>query len=243
MTAQLLFYKQAVPVSKEQHGSLCIDTKKDFSFTNNINSVPLTAVEFPNAARDFVIVFAGKETLMPAVLLGVQQDKNLYVDNSGTWTGRYIPAFIRRYPFVFSSSQDGKTFTLCIDQDFPGFNKKGKGERLFNDEGDQTEYLGKMLEFLREYQIQFQRTKVFCTKLKELDLLESMQAHFTLPTGNQISLTGFYVVNRERLKAVEGEKLAELAKTDELELIYLHLQSLNNFQIMLEKTGEKPPKH
>ena len=242
MTAQLLFYKQAVPVSKEQHGNLCIDTKNDYSFTNNVNSVPLTAVEFPNAARDYVIVFAGKETLMPAVLLGVQQDKNLYVDEHGAWTGRYIPAFIRRYPFVFSSSKDGKTFTLCIDKEFQGLNNDGQGERLFNDEGDQTEYLGKMLDFLREYQIQFQRTKVFCDKLRELDLLESMQAHFTFPTGSQISLTGFYVVNREKLKAVEGKKLAELAKTDELELVYLHLQSLNNFPVMIEKTGGKSAK-
>ncbi len=39
-------------------------------------------------------------------------------------------------------------------------------------------------------------------------------------------------VNRTKLKALPGDKLAELAKTDELELLYLHLQSMRNFQTL-----------
>jgi hypothetical protein len=94
-----------------------------------------------------------------------------------------------------------------------------------------------MLNFLQEYQLQFQRTRAFCEKLREFDLLETMQAHISMPTGNQQSLTGFQVINRDRLKALDGDKLAELAKTDALELAYLHLQSLNNFSVMVEKAG------
>jgi hypothetical protein len=36
-------------------------------------------------------------------------------------------------------------------------------------------------------------------------------------------------VSRAKLKALSGDKLAELAKTDGLELLYLHLQSMRNF--------------
>ena len=85
--------------------------------------------------------------------------------------------------------------------------------------------------------MQFQRTQTFCETLKSLDLLESMQAQVTLPGGNQQSLTGFQVINRERLKALDGDKLAELAKTDALELAYLHLQSLNNFAVMVGRAS------
>jgi hypothetical protein len=42
-------------------------------------------------------------------------------------------------------------------------------------------------------------------------------------------------VNRTRLKAVAGDKLAELANTDELELIYLLLQSMRNFQSLPDR--------
>jgi hypothetical protein len=236
MSTQLLFYKEAVPVSKEQHTDLSIDTTQDYSFASGVNSVPLTATEFPFAARDYVIVFAGAQMPMPVVILGVQQDTNLFVSSEGQWQGRYIPAFVRRYPFVFSSNEDASTFTLCVDKEFAGLNEEDRGERLFDATGEKTAYLDKMLNFLQEYQLQFQRTQAFCQKLKEFELLESMQAHFSLPSGSQQSLTGFQVISRDRLKALDADQLAELAKTDALELAYLHLQSMNNFSLMAERT-------
>ena len=236
MSTQLLFYKEAVPVSKEKHTDLSIETTQDYSFANGVNSVPLTATEFPFAARDYVIVFAGAQTPMPVVILGAQQDTNVFVSSEGQWQGRYIPAFVRRYPFVFSSNEDASTFTLCVDKEFAGLNEEDRGERLFDAAGEKTAYLDKMLNFLQEYQLQFQRTQTFCQKLKELDLLESMQAQISLPSGSQQSLTGFQVISRDRLKALDADQLAELAKSDALELAYLHLQSMNNFSRMAERT-------
>ena len=71
--------------------------------------------------------------------------------------------------------------------------------------------------------------------MKELDLLEPMQAQVTLDGGKRLSLGGFMAVNREKLKALPGEKLAELTKTDELELMYLHLQSMRNFEPLRDR--------
>ena len=42
-------------------------------------------------------------------------------------------------------------------------------------------------------------------------------------------------VSREKLKALPAETLAEMAKTDELELIYLHLHSLRNFDRLRDR--------
>ncbi len=84
--------------------------------------------------------------------------------------------------------------------------------------------------------IQFGRTQAFCNKLKELDLLEPMQAQFRLKTGAPLSLSVFMTINRERLKALSSEKLAELARTDKLELVYLlHLHSLRNISVLAER--------
>ena len=44
-------------------------------------------------------------------------------------------------------------------------------------------------------------------------------------------------VNRDKLKALPGDKLAELIKTDELELLFLHLQSMRNFSAMVQRLG------
>ena len=49
------------------------------------------------------------------------------------------------------------------------------------------------------------------------------------------ALTGFMAVNRARLKTLSGEKLAEMARSDELELLYAHLHSMRNFVAMRER--------
>ena len=114
------------------------------------------------------------------------------------------------------------------------------GERLFDEKNERTGYLERVLNFLKEYQIQFQRTRAFCDKLKELELLEPVRADFTLPSGDRASLSGFMVVNRAKLKALDGDKLAELASSDALELAYLQMHSLNNLERMREVLGDAP---
>ena len=130
-------------------------------------------------------------------------------------------------------------FVLCIDESFDGCNRTGIGERLFDAEGEQSQYLNGMLKFLREYQAHFARTQIFCKKLLELDLLESVGAQFTPPKGERRPLTAFLAINRQNMQALTGEQYEELAKTGELELAYIHLQSLRNFTSIMERAKQK----
>ena len=230
MAKQLLIYETAVPVSAARHLGVSLEASPDYAFTAEINAVPLMAVEFLRAANEYAIVFTqAGDDVVPAVVLGVRGNQNLYLSGEGKWQAQYIPAFVRRYPFVFSTSADGKTLTLCIDESHPGVNREGRGEQLFGDDGKPTPYVERVLKFLQEYQSHFERTRAFGRKVKELDLLEPMQAQLTTPTGEKLSLSGFLSVSRERLRKLSGDALATLAKTDELELLYLQLHSMRNF--------------
>ena len=230
MAKQLLIYQTAVPVSAARHTGVSLEAAPDYAFTAEINAVPLMAVEFLRAANEYAIVFTqAGDDVVPAVVLGVRGNQNLYLSGEGKWQAQYIPAFVRRYPFVFSSSADGKTLTLCLDESHPGVNRAGRGEQLFGDDGKPTPYVERVLKFLQEYQSHFERTRAFGRKVKELDLLEPMQAQLTTPTGEKLSLSGFLSVSRERLRKLSGDALATLAKTDELELLYLQLHSMRNF--------------
>ena len=238
MTTQLLIYERALPVSKERHRDWSVKVGTDFTFARRVNAVPLMAGEFPRATAEYAIVFAGtEESVMPTVILGVQNRQNLYLTDTGAWRAKYVPAFLRRYPFVFSGSDGGKSFTLCIDEQYAGCNQEGRGERLFDSDGERTQYLAGVLDFLQAYQSQFKATQAFCRRLKELSLLEPAHAQFTLGTGERTSLAGFMAVNRERLKALSAEELAELVKTDVLELVYLHLQSMRNLSTIAERVA------
>jgi hypothetical protein len=239
MTTQLLIYKSAVPLNRATHHDCSVDTATGFGFASEVNSVPLMGIEFPQAATEYAIVFGGSgDDITPAAILGIRGNENLFLGPNGTWLAKYIPAFVRRYPFVFSHADDN--FVLCVDEAFPGFNREGKGQRLFADDGAPTPYIDGILKFLQDYQTHFVATRRFCQRLRELALLEPMQAQLTTADGPPLSLGGFMAVNRAKLKALPAETLAELAKTDELELIYLHLQSLRNFDLLRERLMPAP---
>ncbi|MAZ86574.1 MAG: multidrug transporter [Cellvibrionaceae bacterium] len=238
MSKQLLIYSRAQAVNSQRHREWSVKAGDNFEFARDVNSVPLTAVEFVTASSEYPIVFAGSDDqLMPLVVMGVRDKENLYMNEDGTLDAKYVPAFLRRYPFVFSSQDDGKNFTLCIDETFDGCNQDNVGERLFDAEGEKTQYLNNVLEFLKEYQLHFSRTQAFCKKLQELELLEPMGAQFTPPQGEKVTLTGFFAINRKKLKELAAEDLEQLVKNDGMELIFLHLYSLRNFNTMLSKIG------
>lgn len=236
MSTQLLIYETAVPVSSGRHGKCSIEAGKGHAFARKVNSVPLMAIEFPQAAAEYAIVFAQSgDDVLPVVILGARQGENLYLGTDDAWSAKYLPAFIRRYPFVFSAAADGKTFTLCVDEAYQGLNYQGRGQPLFTPEGKQTPFVDNVLKFLQEYRAQFVRTKAFGKKLMDHGLLEPMQAQFTIGLREKMSLGGFLAVNREKLKKLPGDVLSQLAATDELELVYLHLQSMRNFDAIKDR--------
>jgi hypothetical protein len=242
---QLLLYKSAVPISRARHGDCHVEGGGGYAFTEGVNSVPLLAVEFPQAASENTIVFTGPDDdITPAVILGIRGNQNLYVSHdTSQWRARYIPAFIRRYPFVFS--RDGDRHVLCVDEAYAGLNREGRGQKLFAEDGSASPYVNGILQFLQEYQNQHARTQAFCQRIKALDLLEPMQAQVVTEGGGRLSISGFQVVSRSRLKALPVERLGELVAGDELELLYLHLQSIRNFETLkgwLEHApGDLPP--
>jgi hypothetical protein len=233
---QLLIYDEVVPVTREQHGKFSLK-QGNFEFARETNSVPVVAQEFAVAAMSYAIVFGqAADGVIPAAVLGVRDKENAFVAADGSWSAPYIPAFIRRYPFIFGTNQAAPdTLTLMVDESCPTFNKSGKGEMLFDSDGEQTVFLKNVLAFLGEYQAQTQVTAGFTRTLSDLGLLEPAEAHLPLPSDPERRLRGFLIVSRDKLRALPGDKLAELNQSGALELIYLHIFSLMNLTRLQEK--------
>jgi hypothetical protein len=236
MSTQLMFYETAVPLSAGRHGRCSVETDRGYGFARGVNSVPLTAVEFPLAAAEYPIVFArtGGQVL-PVAVLGARRGENLCLGPDDRWLPRYVPAFVRRYPFVFAHSDDGKALTLCLDEAGPGVNFEGRGQGLFGPDGQPAAYVHGVLQFALDYRAQWQRTQAFGRRLHALGLLEPTQVEFEVDGAGPVRLGGFLVIGRERLKAVARVRLEEMLKSDELELAYLHLQSLRHFGTLRER--------
>ena len=133
MTVQLLIYKSPAVVSRDRHADCSVEPARDFAFCAGTNSAPLLAAEFAHAAAEFPIVFVGpRDQMMPTVLLGLRDGENVYVGRNRRWAAGYVPAFFRRYPFVYA--REGEQLLLSIDEAFPGLNRDGRGQRMFNDD-------------------------------------------------------------------------------------------------------------
>jgi hypothetical protein len=241
---QLMIYDNIQPLSSDIHGNWSVQVE-NYSFVSHMISVPVLATEIPFAASEFPIVFsatANEGEYVPLAIMGLKEGENLALDDQFRFTTRYIPAFIRRYPFVLGGDKTSDTMALCIDVDSKTIVQDGsKGRRLFEQNGEQSAHLKEVVEFLKDYQYRAELTKVFCKRLHELDMLEPMQANITFKGREEanMNLSGFFVVKREKLKALSDADALDLFKKDGLELIYSHMQSLANLNHLINKPSEQ----
>jgi hypothetical protein len=230
-----LFYKDPVAINLDEHRNLTVSpSPTGYSFASDAHVVMLTAVEFFEACRDYPIIFSSAEdgALTPLALLGVQQGENLFVDAVGAWKTAYIPAYIRRYPFILADTGSSE-FPVCIDQTFDGLNIEG-GQRLFTDEGEQTDYCRHIQAFVQDYQNQPVSTSAFTARLKELDLLRPIDANIQLNDGTQFTLQGLLVVDENSLARLGDVVVLDLFRKGYLGLIYAHLASIKNLSRLVD---------
>lgn len=234
----LLFYKQIAALDKERHGKLKMAPVTDYSFAAKTNSIPLVAAEFTEAQREFPIVFAkGTEGgFAPVMLLGLRNAENLFVTADGRWDARFVPAFIRRYPFAPADVGDDR-MVICVDESAACLQDK-EGEEIFASAGE-TLLMQHVVSLLQAYQAQAQRTQTFCKRLSDLNLLMESNAQAQLPDGRTFHLSGLYVVDEKRLQVLDKEKINELFNLGELPFIYAHLMSLGNLQRLIDKLSER----
>jgi len=110
---------------------------------------------------------------------------------------------------------------------------------LFLANGKQSEYLNEKIRFLQELQIEYEKTLDFTQKLNNLELFEPMNASINLNNGDNLSISGFYTINQEKFKCLEGDAYKELVATDDMKLIYEHFSSMDNFSKLVNVIAER----
>jgi hypothetical protein len=231
----MMFYEKPVALNREVHKNSRIAPSDNFRFAAKTNSIVLASIEFIEAAKEYPIVFAkvSDEVMVPVALLSMRNNENLYVNGEGKWDARYIPAFVRRYPFVLAENDD-KQFTVCIDEAYPGLNEK-EGQALFDERGGNTPFMQNALDFLNNYQAQFKLTEAFVKQLKELDLLIEISAKAELVGGENYLLGGVMIVDEQKLLKLSPKKSYDLFQSGNLGWIYAHLMSLSNMSRLLDR--------
>lgn len=227
-------YQKPMAIDRNRHASVRVSSVPGFGFARTCQVVPLAASEVVEAAREYPVVFARTEGKLSALaVLGVRNNENLFVKPDGQWDGRYIPALIRQYPFVIIDGRDG-LLTLGIDEVRTEDEAYG-GERLFDEEGKNTDILDRMLSFLSAMQSDFVAIENLLIEVDSLGVLEPMNARFAMVDGRSFDVRDFLVADQNKLRALEGDGLESAHKSGAMALIYAHIWSISNFNRLLEK--------
>ena len=215
ITGNVLFYSRPEPLSLELHKGLGVKRMDGpFAFARAGHAVPLAVTEFSLAAITGPIIFVGEEKT-PLAVMGLNANENLFLREDGMFdAGVYIPAYIRRYPFVFANDAEAKQSILCIDR-AAEFVVEGGDLQFFNEDGTPTAYTQGCIEFCNNYEVERQRTLNFVEMLKSMDLFETKVATHTpmnedgTPAEPQV-IAEFFGVSDAKLNALSHNKLAEL---------------------------------
>ena len=229
LSGNVLFYTQPEPISIEAHGKLGVTpADKPYAFVAQTNIVPLTVTEFAPAALSYPIIFVG-DAKQPVVAMGLRQNDNLYIDDGQFRPDAYIPAYVRRYPFVFANDDTQNRMILCIDR-AAGFVSEAGEVPLFEN-GQPSAYVNNAMEFCNNFEQERLRTESFVKLLIDLNLFETREANFTPrnpdgSAGQVQKLAEYFAVSEDKLKALPADKLIELRDNGALGQIYAHLVSL-----------------
>jgi hypothetical protein len=235
------FYKKVVVLNSDVHRNLRFASNEaNFSFARDTTAVLMAGVEFAEAAREYPIVFirGQDEQMRPVALLGVRDRENLFVDELGKWDARYIPAFVRRYPFVMADGGANGQLVVCIDESCPALNA-GHGELLINAEGKLEPRMNEVVQFLQNFQREFARTELITKQLDELGLFIQQGARFDTNTGETFQLNDFFLIDEAQFGQIADAKLPELFHSSALGLAYLHLASLGNMRKLLDRVSAR----
>jgi hypothetical protein len=239
------FYENVVSLNSEVHRDLKFDTTQvNFGFSRNTMAVLIAGTEFAEASRDYPIVFirGQDQQLRPMVLLGVRKDENLFVDDAGKWNAAYVPAFVRRYPFVLAEGAQPGQLLVCIDEKCAALNSE-IGELLIDANGQSQPFMNDVLQFLQNFQQEFAKTEALTKQLDELGLFVQQAVRFDAADGDAFQLTDFLMIDEGKFNQIEDAKLPGLFRSGALGLAYLHLASMGNMHKLLGLVNSRTAGH
>lgn len=246
LTGNVLFYQQPEPLSVEAHGNLGVkQIAQPFGFLAAAHAVPVTVTEFGMVAGCYPVIFVGEDKT-PIAVMGVRQGQNLYVNNQGQPDADYyVPAFARRYPFVFAADSNSDQLLLCIDRKAPMVSDAP--EVPFFENGQASEFTNNAIEFCKEFERQRRATSEFTGLMDKMGLFEQKSVSFQPrdqqgnEIGGQQKIADYWAVDENKLNSLTDAQFIELKQNGAFGAIYAHLVSLLNWQRIIQRAVRTPP--
>ncbi|MCD2172299.1 SapC family protein [Rhizobium sp. C4] len=238
-----LFYSRPVVLRFEEHRKKALKPAVGFGFSATANAVPLLTAEFAHAARHYPIVFNDTAHVNALAVLGLKEGQNLFTATDGFWrAGTYVPAYLRRYPFIATHVADEGAQLLAIDSASDRFIDLGASddaEPLFDDQGGPSPMTAKAMAFCHAFHRDHLCDQGFGAALQDQGLLVEHHAEMQFSDNSRYMLNGFRIVDAEKFRAIsDRDLLLNWHQRGWLAAINLHLASMHNWEALLFLNAE-----
>lgn len=227
--------KEIELINRNAHGHLRCRKVENFSHVADQYMVPVFAGEFIRACSEFPIVFIKDSVTgdyLSVGVLGLTEGENL-IFNGSVVKSAYIPLDIARQPFYLSGKPgDGGELGLCVDVRSPLINTS-KGEAFFNDDGEPGRIIDEIKAFFSNYVAKESEGRKFIGCLMEKGLLSAINLTLNLNGEKQV-LGGLFKVDEDKLDGLGDTDIIDLHRRNYLQAIYAHIQSLRQFQKLIQ---------
>ncbi|WP_187273040.1 SapC family protein [Methylobacterium sp. WL69] len=216
------------PVSRSRHANFRWQPYSDYRFTADTVVAPLAAAEISQAALIFPLAFIEQEGRWALVaVLGLQVNQNLFVDESGAWLGRYVPAKFRAHPFSIDSQVAGEP-TFCVDEASRLVTEGGDGQAFFDETGKMSPNLEQVWSFLSEIARGEGVLAEACMVLANAGVIEPWPITLQSEQGLQ-QVVGLHRINELALNGLDDSAYNTLRRRSVLGVAYAQLLSIANF--------------
>ncbi len=245
-----LLYRRIEPLGPARHGTIRLRGPNDYAFARSAGIVPVTLGEFSIVARQYPIVFVPARPGAPpiaAAALGTDPQENLFVQADGRWLqGFYVPAYLRRYPFITGDTDQADRKAVFLDVESPRVSQE-EGEPLYQD-GQLTGLGRAAVEFCRQYHGQVLATADFNAAMAAAGILVRRPYPVEPALRASRKPASILAADEKKLAAVDDATFLQWRAKGWLPMLYLHLFSLSHFAAiaqlkkrLLAATAGTPP--
>jgi len=217
------------PLNTKKHKDFSIIQNFPLEFCKKDSFCPILIEEVERAASQAPVVFMknDRDSFDLVMLLSLQQEQNNFLNSSLHWTGGYMPATYRCYPFALLTEKPSEKKILGFDaaSGIVTVNFGENSKRLFEDDGTNSEHLNGIIKFLNAIETKRQHTLEALETLNSYNLFEEWELKVS-NNGKAENIKGLWKISKDKLDALDPKEFTHLREIGSLQMIYGHFVSL-----------------
>ncbi len=221
--------KEPAFLDTQLHKELRVKLPKDYSFCWDVDVVPVGFSELLSVSMYYPVLFGVFEgEIFPFAMMGINR-RNVYLGPEGRFKVDVIPKVLELYPFSVVRTKEGETKQWTVVFDMAWEDKEG--DRLFDEEGNETPFFLEIKSKLGELAFDFENALNFSKELSQMNCLKLIQSLEIDTQKGRGVLNNILIGDIDNLSKLSPEKLYILNSKGYLPILYSVYFSVRNFKL------------